>query len=79
MISTVTTTAVSMLGNSANAGFFALIGMLVLVALLIQKELISASNDSRLRQLSRVMNVGILPLMVAFVLIVSFKIVEALN
>ena len=79
MISTVTTTAVSLLSNSANAGSFAVIGMLVLVALLIQKELISTSDDSRLRRLSRVMNVGILPLLLAFVLIVSFKIVEALN
>ena len=79
MISTVTTTAVSMLGSSANAGSFALIGMLVLVALLVQKELISTSDDNRLRQLSRVMNVGILPLLLAFVLIVSFRIVEALN
>ena len=68
-----------MLGSSANAGSFALIGMLVLVALLIQKELISTSEDYRLRRLSRVMNVGILPLLLAFVLIVSFKIAEALN
>jgi hypothetical protein len=79
MISTVTTTAVSLLSSSANAGSFALIGMLVLVALLIQKELVSTSDDSRLRRLSRVMNVGILPLLLAFILIVSFKIVEALN
>ena len=79
MISTVTITAVSFLSNSAIAGSFAMIGMLVLVGLLIQKELISASDDSRLQQLSRVMNVGILPLLLAFVLIVSLKIVEALN
>jgi hypothetical protein len=79
MISTVSTTAVSLLSSSANAGSFALIGMLVLVALLIQKELFSASDDSRLQQLSRVMDVGILPLLLAFVLIVSIKIVEALN
>ena len=79
MISTVTTSAISLLSSSANAGSFALIGMLVLAALLIQKELISTSEDNRLRHLSRVMNVGILPLLLAFVLIVSFKIVEALN
>ena len=79
MISTITTSAVSLLSSSANAGSFALIGMLVLVALLIQKELISTSEDNRLRHLSRVMNVGILPLLLAFVLIVSFRIVEALN
>ena len=79
MISTVTTSAISLLSSSANAGSFALIGILVLVALLIQKELISTSEDNRLRHLSRVMNVGILPLLLAFVLIVSFKIVEALN
>ena len=79
MISTVTTTAVSMLSNSAIAGSFAVIGMLVLVALLVQKEILSAADDSRSQQLSRVMDVGILPLLLAFVLIVLFKIVEALN
>jgi hypothetical protein len=79
MISTVTTTAVTVLSNSAIAGSFAVIGMLVLVALLIQKELISASDDSRSQQLSRVMNIGILPLFLVFILSVVFKIVEALN
>ena len=79
MISTVTTSAVSLLSSSANAGSFALIGILVQVALLIQKELISTSEDNRVRHLSRVMNVGILPLLLAFVVIVSFRIVEALN
>ena len=79
MISTVTTTAVSMLSNSAIAGSFAVIGMLVLVALLVQKELLSAADDSHSKHMSRVIDVGILPLMLAFVLIVFFKIVEALN
>jgi hypothetical protein len=53
--------------------------MLVLVALFIQKELISTSEDSRLRRLSRAMNVGILLLLLAFFLIDSYKIAEALN
>ena len=79
MISTITTSTGSLLSSSANAGSLALIGMLVLVALLIQKELISTSEDNRLRHLSRVMNIGILPLLFAFVLIISFKIAEALN
>ncbi len=79
MISTVTTTTVSMLNNSAIAGSFAVIGVLVLVALLVQKEILSASDDTHSQQLSRVMDVGILPLLLAFGLIVIFKIVEALN
>jgi TRAP-type C4-dicarboxylate transport system permease large subunit len=79
MTSTVTTTAISMLNNAAVGGSLAVIGMLILVALLVQKELVSTSHDRRLRQLSRVMNVGILPLMLAFVLIVFFKIVQALG
>ena len=79
MISTVTITAVSFISKSAIAGSIAWIGMLILVALLVQKELVSASDDSRSQQLSRVMNVGILPLLLVFVMIVFFKIVEALN
>ena len=79
MISTVTTSTISILTTTAIAGSFALIGILVLIASLVQKELATASADSRLHQLSRLLNIGILPLMITFVLIVIFKVIETLN
>ena len=78
MISTVTST-VNILTTSAIAGSLALVGVLVLIALLVQKELTTASDGSRFHQLSRILNIGILPFMIAFILIVVFKVIEALN
>ena len=79
MISTVTTSTITILTTSAIAGSLALVGVLVLIALLVQKEVISASTDSRFHKLSRIVNIGILPFLIAFVLIVVFKVIEALN
>jgi hypothetical protein len=63
----------------AIAGSLGVIGILVLVTMLVQKELATASADSRLHQLSRLLNIAILPLMFGFILIVIFKVIEALN
>jgi t-SNARE complex subunit (syntaxin) len=56
-----------------------MVGVLVLIALLVQKELTAPSGDSRIHQLNRILNIGILPLMIAFIMIVVFKVLEALN
>jgi hypothetical protein len=79
VISTVTTTTVSILTTPAIAGSLALIAILVLLALLLQKEVASASTDSRLQQLSRLLNFSIAPLSLAFILIVVYKVAEVLN
>ena len=79
MVSTVTTSTVSILTTPAIAGSMALIAILILFALLLQKEVASASPDSRLRQLSRVLNFSIVPLLLAFVVIVVYKVAEVLN
>ena len=78
MISTVTS-SVTILTTSAIAGSLALVGVLVLIALLVQKELTTASADSRFHQLGKTLNIGILPFLIAFILIVVFKVIEALN
>ena len=79
MVSTITSTTVSILTTSAIAGSLATIGMLVLIALLVQKEIVLGVRDSRKHQLSRALNIGILPLLIAFFLIVVLKVVEVLN
>ena len=79
MISTVTTSTVTILTLAGVAGSLALIGVLVLIAMLVQKEMATATPNSRLQQLGRVLNIGIVPLLIAFVLIVAFKVAEALK
>ena len=79
MISTVTTTTVSILTIAALAGSLALVGILVLIALLVQKELATATGSSRAEKLSQALNIGIIPLMIAFLLIVVFKVAEVLK
>jgi hypothetical protein len=75
MISTITSSIVAALTTSAIAGSLALVGVLVLIALLIQKELASAASDARWKQLGQLLDIGILPLSIAFLLLVVFKII----
>jgi hypothetical protein len=79
MISTVTVSTVSTVTTAALAGSVALIGILVLLTLLVQKELASSSDNSRLRMLSQALNIGIIPLLIAFVLIVVARVADVLH
>ena len=79
MITSVTTTTVSTVTTLAFAGSLALVSILTLLALLVQKELTSASTSRPARVLSRVLTIGIVPLLVVFVSIVAVKVVEALQ
>jgi hypothetical protein len=76
MISTVTTTTVTTI---LSVGSIALAGILVLLTLLVQKELASASESRFAQSLSRVVTVAIVPLLLAFVAIVAAKVVEAIQ
>jgi hypothetical protein len=76
MISTVTTSTVS---TVTIAGSVAIIGIIILLFLLIQKELSSASNNERAIRLSKLLNIGIAPLLIAFVLIVVSKVAAILK
>ena len=79
MISTVTSSTVATLTTSAIAGSLALVGVLILIALLIQKEFASAASDAQWKQLGQLLDIGILPLLIAFVLLVVFKTIGILN
>lgn len=78
MISTVTTTTVTTIASMATAGSLAVVGIVLLLALLIQKELASASDSRFAWVLSRIVNIAIVPLLLGFAYIVVFKIIEAL-
>ncbi|HEY76483.1 MAG TPA: hypothetical protein G4O00_09925 [Thermoflexia bacterium] len=79
MVSTVTTTTVSTVTTVALAGSLALVSILTLLALLIQKELTTASEGRLARALGRVLNIGIVPLLMGFALIVAVRVAEALK
>jgi hypothetical protein len=78
MISTVTVSTVSTV-TTALAGSVALIGVVVLFILLLQKEVTTASDSNPLRRLGMALNIGIIPLLIAFVLIVVAKVIEVLH
>jgi hypothetical protein len=50
----------------------------MLLALLVQKELASASDSRFALALSRIVNVAIVPLLLGFAFIVAVKVIEAL-
>ena len=79
MISTVTTTTVSTVSTVTIAGSLAVISIVLLLALLIQKELTTAATGRLPRILGRILNVGIVPLLMTFVLIVAVKVIDALK
>ena len=79
MISTVTTSTVTTVTTAAIAGSVALIGILILFGLLVQKEVTTASNENRLKKLGKALNIAIIPLLIAFILIVIFRVSEVLR
>ena len=79
MISTVTTSTVSTVTTAALAGSVALIGIWVLFVLLIQKEVSTVTTDNRYKLLRKALNVGIVPLLISFILIVIAKVSEFIH
>ena len=80
MITTVTTsttstvsTVASTVGISAGLAFIAVI---CLVAVLMQKESLSAATGTMARALSRALNVAIVPLVLGFLIILVAKAIE---
>jgi len=76
MISTVVTSTVSTI---TLVGSLSLIAILLLLGFLIQKEITSASGNEKLKNLARVINIGIVPLMIVFLFSVTAKVAETLK
>ena len=56
-----------------------LISTLLLLVLLVQKEISLVTQNERLRRIGQVLNIAIVPLLIAFVLIGIFKLLEVLS
>lgn len=79
MISTVTTSTVSTVTTAAIAGSVALIGVLVLFVLLLQKEVTTASDSGQVKKFGKALSIGIVPLLIAFLLIVASRVMDVLK
>ena len=71
MTTTITTTVT--IGMTAALG---VIVTLMLIALLVVKELATGTPGDRVVHWARVLNIGIIPLVMAFVVIAAVKLVE---
>ncbi|AGL01026.1 hypothetical protein [Desulfoscipio gibsoniae] len=85
MISTVTTVTTTAVSTAATAAGFGLLAAITLIVLLIAKELAGAASENSSAPeftlpgaLDRALNVGIVPLSMAFVSVVFVKIVNVL-
>jgi hypothetical protein len=67
------------LSMAAGGGSLGWTGVLVLLALLVQKELALACGTRRLRDYARLLDVAILPLLLAFLMMVVERVIRALN
>lgn len=79
MSSTVTSVTVSTISSAVGLAVgLGLIAVLTLIGFLVLKELTSAGDHPRLRLLSRLLNVAIIPLFVVFVSVVVARALEVL-
>ena len=81
MISTVTTTTVTTVTTATVAVIagLSLLAVLTLLGVLISKEVISVSEESRFKVLGRALNVAIIPLLLAFLLIAVVQVLSVLR
>ena len=77
MITTVVTSAVTTVTDFGI--ILGVVAVIALVAFLCVKELYTASDSSRRRSLARFLDVGIVPLAIAFAMIVVMDIVKILT
>ena len=79
-VTTITVTTVSTIAAMGLAATISIAAILVLIAFLASKELASASpSPSPFRRLiARFLNIGIVPLLMVFAVVVATKIAEAL-
>ena len=79
MISTVTTSTVTTVTTVALAGSVALIEIVFLFMMLVQKEVTTASEDNRMNKLGKALNIAIIPLLIAFAVLAFVKLSEVLR
>ena len=78
MLTTVTTTTTTTVVALGQAAVFGAVSTVVLIALLILKELASASEGQKANTLGKIASAAINPLLFVFMVIVAVKVLEVL-
>ncbi len=79
MIATVTISTVTTVTAVGFAASLSIFGAILLIGFLATKELVGASRGERQKYLSKAANIAIIPLVMAFIVIVGLKIMEVLG
>ncbi len=79
MSSTISITTEATAAAFSSTASLGLIAIVILLMLLVQKEIAVSSPNPRTRFLRRVLDVGIVPMFVVFVVIVGVKVFEVLG
>jgi len=79
VISIVTASTVTTLADVSLAGSLGLLGIVFLLALLVQKEISTTVADKKMERWSNALNGAILPLLVVFIFIIVVRISIALR
>ena len=78
MISTVNISATTIIAVSSFITGASLIATILLIVFLVSKELLRTSTRNKLKLLNTSLNVGIIPLLIVFAIIVGLKVFETL-
>lgn len=76
MVSTVTPSTLAAMGTAAGLGVLAVV---TLLGILVTKELVRDNNSPRLKTLHDILNVAIVPLVLAFLIVVTVHMIRALQ
>jgi hypothetical protein len=78
MISTVVTSSTVSIAT-ALSGSLTIIGVVILIVLVMQKQFLSASESENSRRISQAINIALPPMLMIFVVLVSLKVFEILK
>ena len=78
MISTVVTTSTVSIATTLT-GSLTVIGVVLLIAILIQKEFVSSGENAITKRINQVLNIALPPLVISFVALVVVRIMDVLK
>ena len=74
----VSTTAITAIVATSVAAGISIFATLMLIGLLIGKEVLGTSKDNKMKLVARSLNIGIIPLVIGFTVLIGLKIAEIL-
>jgi hypothetical protein len=79
VISTVTTSTIGAVAAVTSAATLSMMAVVALLLLLVQKEIASSADDPRLVALAKVLDIALVPVLLAFLFIAAVRVAEVLN